>query len=118
MSRAPVDVEKLKELHAKGLDDPEIAKAMGIHLSTVWKMRDKISLSRNHTRRQKATTFIDDKPNPLEMAKVFLGKRLTEQSGCYRLDGQPASLDRIMREYNRLLKQGGYEQVGIERWRM
>ncbi len=61
----------------------------------------------------------DAKPNPLSMAKVWLGKRLVEKPGGYWLDGVPVGLHDIMRAFNRMRVAMGVEQVvANETWRV
>ena len=62
------------------------------------------------------------RPNPLGVAQIWLGSRLTEKtmpdgSTSHFLDGRPTYLDAIMRETNRVLQANGHEQIGrSERW--
>jgi hypothetical protein len=58
------------------------------------------------------------KPNPLEAAKGWLGKRLIEKPSGYYLDGIPANLTTIMKAYNSMLVERGAEQIGHEGWRI
>lgn len=51
------------------------------------------------------------KPSPLALAQHWLGKRFEERPLSLYLDGQPAKLDRVMQETNRLLKAQGLAQV-------
>jgi hypothetical protein len=58
-----------------------------------------------------------DKPNPLKVAKIWLGGRLVEKPVGYFLDDLPVNLDTILRETNRLIKAQGAEQIGhSNRW--
>ncbi|MBP3955429.1 hypothetical protein J8F10_09060 [Gemmata sp. G18] len=52
-----------------------------------------------------------NKPNPLSVAQATLGSRFGERPETLLLDGQPAKLDRVMRETNRVLKAQGLAQV-------
>jgi hypothetical protein len=52
-----------------------------------------------------------EKPNPLGIAAIWLGRRLKERPQGYFLDGVHVGLKTIMRETNRLLKDNGCEQI-------
>lgn len=57
------------------------------------------------------------KVNPLAMARAFLGRRVEERASGYFLDGVPANLDTIMREFNRQMVAQGSEQIThSDRW--
>lgn len=57
------------------------------------------------------------RPNPLTVAKGWLGNRLVEKPSGFWLDGRPASLDTVMRASNGAAKEAGVEQITYsERW--
>lgn len=59
-----------------------------------------------------------EKPNPLVLAQFWLRGRLEERTLGFFLDGQPASLDRLMREtYRVMIAQGEQPDIPNDRWR-
>ncbi len=63
-------------------------------------------------RTEKPTYTPPQKLNPIVVAAHWLSGRFEERPAGYYLDGQPAKLNRIMRETNRLLKENGQPQIG------
>jgi hypothetical protein len=53
----------------------------------------------------------NEKPNPMAVAQFWLGTRLEERPAGYFLDRQPAGLDKIMREANRVAMASGAEPL-------
>lgn len=58
-------------------------------------------------------------PNPIHVAEITLGKRLTTVKGEWRLDGVPTNLNRMMRACNQVRKDHGLEQIDTNpAWRV
>jgi hypothetical protein len=56
--------------------------------------------------------------NPIDVARHWLGPRLTERPGGYWLDGGPVNLKLIMQAVNRIRVNMGIEQITLhETWR-
>ena len=54
------------------------------------------------------------KGNPVALAHHWLKRRLVEKESGFWLDGNPVSLDTVMKETNRVLKTNGIDQVGTK----
>jgi hypothetical protein len=104
--------------------DQEIADAMGFSRDTITGHRNRLGLPRYIRPKAPGNREADsrapkEKPNPLKVASVWLGKRLVEKPSGYWLDGVPVNLDAIMQATNQILKAEGVEQVTYcERWRV
>jgi len=97
--------------------DQEIADEMGFDKVTIGKYRNRLGLPLNS--RPKPTNYLPKenlsaakpKPNPLQVAKQWLGKRLVERPSGYWLDSVPVNLTCIMRATNTVIKAHGAEQL-------
>ena len=60
----------------------------------------------------------NDPANPVEHARLVLGKRVTERNGSYWLDGRrPVSARDLVKEANRVRARDGLLPFGPESWR-
>lgn len=106
------------------LADYEIGDRMGYDKQVIAINRKRLGLPNNRApgpplrpRDTDAGAKPKDKPNPLKVAEKYLLNRLSEKNGLYWVDGVPASLEKIMRETNLILKASGIEQIGHSpRW--
>lgn len=58
-----------------------------------------------------------DLDNPVTLARIALGGRVTEKLGSYWLDGCPVGLDKLIQSANSELKEQGKPQIkGKETW--
>ena len=59
-----------------------------------------------------------DPRNPVEHARLILGKRVTERGGAYWLDGRlPVSAKQLVQEANRVRVRNGEPEFGPPGWR-
>jgi hypothetical protein len=121
---SPIHDPILTELNQKWRrTDLEIADEMGFDRETISANRVRLKLPMNARPRpagypaQKSTPAPKSKPNPLDVAKLWLGKRLVEKPAGYFLDSVPVNLTCIMKAANRVIKAEGGEQVSYsEEW--
>lgn len=116
--------EELKRLHAKKFSEFAISEIMEFSPDTVRANLRRLGLGKYKVKpvREVAQEIPPsppkEKPNPLALARIWLGRRLVEKPSGYWLDGLPVGLAKIMVETNRLLKASGCEMIGPEKWRV
>lgn len=104
--------------------DDEIADEMGFDRDTITSHRNRLGLPRYSRPRpvpmpsEKDSMLPPDRPNPVTVAKRWLGSRLVEKPSGFWLDGMPVSTEEVVKAGNRVLKTNGIEQCGPEKWRV
>ena len=112
----------LKELHSLALTDPMIRDRMadmGHHFSvpTISVHRGRLKLKGNSRNGWEIHAPVRDKPNPLHLAQMVLGKRLVEKPSGYWMDGRPVSLTTIMQAANAVRQKMGLQPIpGPSHW--
>lgn len=109
----------LSELNQKWRrTDQEIADEMGFDKRTITEHRVRLKLPMNsrpkpasYTPAHESVPLPKVKPNPLAVAKLWLGKRLVEKPSGYWLDDRPVNLTTLMRAANELMKEQGADQL-------
>ncbi len=113
---------ELATLVEQDLDDHEIARRMGFSPATVRRQRIRLGFlmvpKPVYAAPQPDPAPPKEVPNPIAVARAWLGARMTETPDGYRLDGIPRESGYIVREANRLRKSKGLPQVGPEHWRV
>jgi hypothetical protein len=104
--------------NALKMDPYAIANRMPFSVTTIIDNLARLGLKRNprpvgRPKAREERVSFKNKPNPLAIAMMWLGKRLVERNGEFRLDNRPTNLTLIMRETNRLLKAAGAEQLAM-----
>lgn len=107
---------------AQELDDQEISRRMGFSPATVRRQRIRLGFlmvpKPVYAAPQPDPAPPKEVPNPISVARAWLGERLTETPDGYRLDGVPVRAADLVIEANRLRILKGLPQVGPEHWRV
>ena len=78
LNKMAIDKDKLKELHAAGKTDKEIAEALNAKYGTVFAARNSLGLKGNHTLQRSPRRSID-RPKPKELPTLKTIKPKTEK---------------------------------------
>lgn len=105
------------DLHCQWQLTPfDIAQRLGFSIDTVKTQMRRLGLTPHRRVTQPGKPMKDPlppkgKPNPLAIARLWLGTRLVEKPSGYWLDSVPVGLTGIMQATNRLMKKEGAEQI-------
>ena len=105
------------------MSDEQIAARLNVAESDIPPARARMGLGRPKGRQPQVQREEEpvraggEQNKPLMAARGALGNRLTEVSGCFRIDGTPTRFTDVMKEANRVLAKQGREQFGPPDWR-
>lgn len=107
-TRTPPTRATLERLRADGLTRDEIAAKLGVPLSTVKKWIKELQVSPlpqgvvPRKKKPKKPPRLEDGFTVVDIAKFYLGKRMSEDWRGYLLDGKPCKLSDLLAEAQKL----------------